>query len=93
MLETVVEHSVTKKRLRFVIVKFTKMEIINNLFGIYLSYIENKMTQTTLSVQNQFRTQRRKLREEILQHLLCTTPPNCLLDLGPILRFSGEKQM
>ncbi|XP_011873844.1 PREDICTED: putative nuclease HARBI1 isoform X2 [Vollenhovia emeryi] len=69
------------------------MESIHPFVAVYLTTIENMFVQCTSHVRNNLMKRRRRLKEIILQHLLNSTPPNHLLDLGPILKFSREREI
>ena len=69
------------------------MESIHPFVAVYLTTIENMLMQCTLHVRNNMIKRQRRLKEIILQHLLNSTPPNHLLDLGPILKLSREREI
>jgi len=69
------------------------MEIACSFVAVYLKIIENMIMQCTVHIRNILIKRRRHLKEIILQHLLNSTLPNYLLDLGPILQFSRERKI
>lgn len=70
-----------------------KKEKARLFVAIYLKTVENITMQCTLHVLNILINRQRHLKEMILQHLLSSTPPNHLLDLGPILQFSRPREI
>lgn len=70
-----------------------KKEKARLFVAIYLKTVENITLQCTLHVLNILINRRRHLKEMILQHLLSSTPPNHLLDFGPILQFSRPREI